>query len=666
MASNEKKIKIVVDKSGAQRALGAVQGQLKSVGLRAEGLDASFAKLKGAAGVLTGVAAAIGVAITSTTAYATATARAVVEVDNMARNARVSIDTFQAMSSVTEKLGIDSQALADILQDTSDRIGEFTRTGKGEFKDVYEQYIKPMGVTIGELRTMKPDEVLNLIKKGMDEAGASANEMNSVFEQVASNSGRLIPALDGTGQSINRIKDAMDRDGKLITQDDVDKARELDSKSKELDKTWASIKTEIGLSAAGPATSFLTFLDNSLKKLKSMNQELSEISKKIGDNSSMNASAVANLPGGSNTGFKTNKLGNKDNTTFADTLAGFGYKDQTASNEEMSGTGGGKGSDSAAKALADLKQQASEYIDAINQRNMDEFDLLDSKLTNEKSRLDEYRSAGALSESEHKSAMLALEQSYADSLYEIMFNEDVKEAELAAKKKEREKKDAADKAKMEASFNNQIMQGNMSIAKESLALIGDTAKEGSALRIAAMIAEKGIAASQVFMQYEVAAAMAMAQLGPIAGAPIAATMKTQAMISMGLIAAQGVASLASRQGGGNMSGTYQTGGGAHTSSPEMFTDRITGKSYMTGNGNMTPAHQLKQGGSGGNQPISISMANYGEQSTLTTKGDYVDDAGVRRIMLEMTPEIMSREAGNPSSQFNQSRGTIEKIQPEFN
>ena len=122
----------------------------------------------------------------------------------------------------------------------------------------------------------------------------------------------------------------------------------------------------------------------------------------------------------------------------------------------------------------------------------------------------------------------------------------------------------ADKAKRriaEADFKKSEAMGRknrdnlLSIADS---LVGGNEKAGKAI----FLATKALGISDVFIQTNRAAARALADLGPIAGAPVAASIQTSGYISMAAIGASALGSVASSGGG-----VVSTGGssGADTS-----------------------------------------------------------------------------------------------------
>ena len=78
------------------------------------------------------------------------------------------------------------------------------------------------------------------------------------------------------------------------------------------------------------------------------------------------------------------------------------------------------------------------------------------------------------------------------------------------------------------------------------ALLGHNSKVGQAL----FIGSQALAATGVFFNTQVAAARALAELGPIAGPPVAAAIETSGQLSIAAIAATTLGSLSSGGGGG--------------------------------------------------------------------------------------------------------------------
>lgn len=637
--ANEKKIKIVVDKGGAQRAIDQVTTKLDNAGISAVNLNSNIGKLAGAGRVLGGVAGGIGLAAAAITKYTTQVTQAVTETDNLARQAGVTINTFQAWERATKSLGVSGDELSQTLADVSDRVGEFTRTGGGEFKDVYEQYIKPMGVAVDDLRTMRPDEILNLIKKGMLEAGASANEMKSALEQVASNADRLNPILDGTGAKIERITKAMDERGQLFTPEEVERSKVLNEKMAVLNDEVSTLGTSIGLALVEPVTAAVEKVNQIIGYMREAYQIAKDIENMLGTDAQRANIKRMNA-------FQGEEFASNESINRTNILGSFGYDVGTAKGSTPYKPTGDDKADSLAKQkereLAVQKEFAARFLEETLRLNDSEAMQIENWRSDQFERLAEY----------HEKNLIATKD-YREALAAINANADAKQTEL--KEKERQKELASKKKEQQETIN---------LAGQTQTMLDNFANMAKGRSDSLNALAQGAATFQATINMYLAASQAMANWDDFS--PIQKAANVSMILGMGAGLISGITG-ASRQGGGAMSGTYQVGGGAHTSAPELFTDSRTGKSYMTGDGFMTPAHQLKSGQQNADVGgVVVNLTNNGEPMQAVARDGGVDENGVRQIFMDMFPDQLAREAGDPSSRFNETRSTIERIQPEFN
>lgn len=111
-------------------------------------------------------------------------------------------------------------------------------------------------------------------------------------------------------------------------------------------------------------------------------------------------------------------------------------------------------------------------------------------------------------------------------------------------------KKAADREKVEARHSKIISDMKFAVAQQAIGFVKLVAGEQKGVQIAILAAEKGLAIAQTKIQTEVAAMRALAELGPIAGPPAAASIRTMGAVSIGLIAATGIAEAAGLGSGG--------------------------------------------------------------------------------------------------------------------
>lgn len=109
----------------------------------------------------------------------------------------------------------------------------------------------------------------------------------------------------------------------------------------------------------------------------------------------------------------------------------------------------------------------------------------------------------------------------------------------------------------------------LGLAKNTIGLISNLAKQGTNFQKALFLGEKGIQIAETLNLSRVAATRALAELGPIAGPPAAASALTFGKVNAALIAAQGISGVFS--GGG---GAPSAGGLAPTSQSSTFVSPV--------------------------------------------------------------------------------------------
>ena len=195
---------------------------------------------------------------------------------------------------------------------------------------------------------------------------------------------------------------------------------------------------------------------------------------------------------------------------------------------------------------------------------------------------------------------------------------------------EAEKKKQAELAAAQKKWDANVTSMQMGLAQQSLGFIQSVSEEGSAIWVAATIAQKGMAITQAIINTELAATRALAELGPVAGPPMAATMRGLGYASVGLIAAQGIAELAGARERGGYVGygrSYLVG----EKGPEIFTAGAAGQ--ITSNDNMLKA---MAGRPAANQPIvfapQISVEAGASQDADQEFAEEISDSIYSRII----------------------------------
>ncbi|WP_299726860.1 tape measure protein [uncultured Endozoicomonas sp.] len=310
-----------------------------------------------------------------------------------------------------------------------------------------------------------------------------------------------------------------------------------------------------------------------------------------------------------------------------------------------------KEAERAARQLAMQKESASQWLDTIKQRNLDEVALLDEKEQQELAKLDSYREQRLISEQEYSDGMIAIGNNYS-----------AQHAELAEARLENDKsnlqlfiEDAeAQMQTFEGMWGNVFTNFTEGFANATADAIVDGEDFGDAMAgvasglaksmIAALIeigAQKvvlaalektlGLTAATGYVTAvtgEATAQTAMAALNaftstaaiPIVGpamAPAAAAAATAAATPM---AASAIAAASSTLAGSRSHGGQVMGGSSYLVGefgPEVLT--VPGN----GAGSVTPNHKLDQGGKGGVNAITLSPQIVVESGASQSNDEYL-------------------------------------------
>ncbi|HAL9311866.1 TPA: hypothetical protein H7W12_001250 [Escherichia coli] len=203
MAKKDEEIKVVItgDSTGLSKSLQQAENKINQFGKKTGGALGGVASntsevfgtlSKGILGVA-GVAASAGVAVT---AFALKVNDAVRELNQLSKQSGVSVSQLQKLQKAFYQTGIGAEGLADINQDTLDKMGEGYAAGTGEFVNV----IKEMGLNVNDFTKFVGKanggiESMSQLYFKLKDAGKTQAEIAYAMEAVASNGYRLAGVL---------------------------------------------------------------------------------------------------------------------------------------------------------------------------------------------------------------------------------------------------------------------------------------------------------------------------------------------------------------------------------------------------------------------------------------------------------------------------------------
>lgn len=149
------------------------------------------------------------------------------EIANLARVAGTSPEQFQRMAAAAQTVGIEQDKLSDQLKDFNEKMGEFFQSGAGPMKDFFEIIAPKIGITAEAFRNLSGPQALQLYYNSLQKAGLSQQEMSWYLETMGSDLTQLMPLLQNNGKAMGELGDKAERTGKVLSDDVVKGAQEL-------------------------------------------------------------------------------------------------------------------------------------------------------------------------------------------------------------------------------------------------------------------------------------------------------------------------------------------------------------------------------------------------------------------------------------------------------
>jgi hypothetical protein len=535
----------------------------------------------------------------------------------------VAAEELQSMAFATSTVGIGLEKLGDISKDTREKIGNFTSESKGGFAD----FATVMGLTTIEATAMAKEfellsgpDVLQEMVIRMQQADVSAQEMSFALEGMASDTTNLIPLLLDGGRAMEDLRSAMDGVTVPLTDEDLQKLADLDvalNTAAESAKSLAN-QTLVNLSdwfinAASAASFFFASLNEGsnadlITRLLPVSEEITRIEDKLKTASGAEETRLQRM---------LDKL-IIERKIITDAMAALNDKtvqpeiQKTESNSTGTSTSVGPTPDEIEKRkqaiidsfkteqqllaekykseqelfaenadvllelearykedLAELNSDDS--LDFIRDRYKSEEELLQEKFDRELEMIGEDDELKKERKTQFLEDMAALEQEALDKktdAEERASNEMIKNAKKAAKT---EAKIEDGKAKFAGRVAQTLLSSSMSTQEKLFSIVKDSA------------------AGQIEAYGLTAAARSLAELGPTAGPPVAASQVTWSQVAAGVVRA-----LPMGGGGGGSSPSSRSSGSSSTPAQEAFQPETT-------------SLELSSADSGGAQTLNVTV-----------------------------------------------------------
>jgi len=137
-----------------------------------------------------------------------------------------SVQEFQKLSTAFGTVNVDANKTADILKDVNDKFGEFLLTGSGEFEEIFEKVLEPLGKTRVELAELGPGGILLSVAEGLEHIGANGEETTFILEALANDASLLSPLLENNGEALKKIGLEIEKKGLMLSNEEVQALRD--------------------------------------------------------------------------------------------------------------------------------------------------------------------------------------------------------------------------------------------------------------------------------------------------------------------------------------------------------------------------------------------------------------------------------------------------------
>lgn len=197
-------------------------------------------------------------------ALAVETANADVQLGIMAGTANTGLKSFQVLTHAAAGFGVEQEALAAILADTQEKLGEFSATGGGGAADFFEALQNNTKLTDEEIRNLGKtlqgkDGVgaIQYLKDELDALGATSQEQRFVMESLAGDLGNLMPLFANGGSILEEYGVQLENAGVIKTAAAIEESRKLAAQTQAIQTQFEGLKTQL-ISEMIPALGTLT------------------------------------------------------------------------------------------------------------------------------------------------------------------------------------------------------------------------------------------------------------------------------------------------------------------------------------------------------------------------------------------------------------------------
>lgn len=251
-----------------------------------ENIAADVSKISGSfAGMAIG---GLAVAAGAMAVLAIETAKADVQLGIMAGTANTSLKSFQVLTHAAAGFGVEQEALAAILADTQEKLGEFSATGGGGAADFFEALQNNTKLTDEEIRNLGKtlqgkDGVgaIQYLKDELDSLGATSQEQRFIMESLAGDLGNLMPLFANGGLILEQYGAQLEDAGVIKTAAAIEESRRLAAQTQAIQTQFDGLKTQLVAQTIPALSTLIDYFGEGSKQGRGFKNEVNGVGEAV-------------------------------------------------------------------------------------------------------------------------------------------------------------------------------------------------------------------------------------------------------------------------------------------------------------------------------------------------------------------------------------------------
>ncbi|MGP5546254.1 transglycosylase SLT domain-containing protein [Psychrobacter alimentarius] len=217
-------------------------------------------------------------------ALAIETAKADVQLGIMAGTANSSLKSFQVLTHAAAGFGIEQEALAAILADTQEKLGEFSATGGGGAADFFEALQNNTKLTDEEIRNLGKTlqgkdgvEAIQYLKDELDSLGATSQEQRFIMQSLAGDLGNLMPLFANGGAILEEYGIQLEDAGVIKTAEAIEQSRRLAAQTQAIQTQFEGLKTQLIAQTIPALSTLIDYFGEGSKQSRGFKNEVNGV-----------------------------------------------------------------------------------------------------------------------------------------------------------------------------------------------------------------------------------------------------------------------------------------------------------------------------------------------------------------------------------------------------